>query len=329
MVKNRPRRVYLKLGTDCNLHCRYCHAEHTEIRFNSEILPVLKRFGLHRLTFGGGEPLLYWDRIEETVGFLGDDVYYRFVTNGTMFTQCIVDFCNSHNFHVFISLDGKNSTRDDSSPIRWDLIRSLKRCDTAVTVYRENMDIRGTLGSLNGLKRRYLTSAPTVFSSFPNFVHSTSKSGALSDRGLAESYVNQVAELSEEAFRIYKDGDLTPFLENLFARFVKVRDSRGIHCCNDYYVSVLADGRICVCPYTFEVIGDIFRFDDIDWDKVREKYSRPGCRSCGLFGVCGNCCCMNVTDDECYIMKALHGNTVRLMEKHGVTYEELDKAIFH
>ena len=47
-------RIYIKLGTGCNLHCKYCHASSSNFVFNPEILPVLKSFGLKKVTFGGG-----------------------------------------------------------------------------------------------------------------------------------------------------------------------------------------------------------------------------------------------------------------------------------
>ena len=67
MQKNKLKRVYLKLGTACNLHCKYCHAEHKDIKFNPDILPVLKDFNLTRITFGGGEPLLNSQYIKDVL----------------------------------------------------------------------------------------------------------------------------------------------------------------------------------------------------------------------------------------------------------------------
>ena len=325
MSKNKLKRILIKLGTACNLHCKYCHSGNMNYVFNPEILPVLKEMKLQRIAFSGGEPLLYWDTICKIVEYIGDETEYKIVTNGTLFTKEIVDFCNQHRFKFFISLDGENSTRDLSKPIQWDLIKQLRQCGTAVTFYRENQDIRKTLNSLNLVKEKYLTISDWMWSSYPNFVHSTEKTGALSDRALADSYVSQMTELAEEAFKLHKEGKTVGFLGRLFIDYVKLSRANGVRCCSDMYISILADGTICSCPYTLDKVGDIFHLDEIDWDEIKEKYCRESCKTCELFDVCKNYCLANITDDECYIMKKMHKNMVKLMEKYNISYEEFDE----
>ena len=329
MSKVDLERVYIKLGTGCNFQCKYCHAEQRDIKFNPDVLPVLKKMNLKRITFGGGEPLLYWKYIRQIAEYMGDKVQYRFLTNGTLFTQEIVDFCNSHYFRIFLSIDGINSTRDNTIPIRWDLIKQLKFCGAAVTVYRENLNLRETFESLKTVKERYLTLSPDIYSTFANFVHSTSQTGDLSDREMAKSYVDQITELAEESLVLYKKGNLTPFLQGLFSHYIRKKRYHGVRCCNDIYVPMLVDGTICICPYTFEKVGDIFHLDEIDWDRIKDKYARKSCHSCELYDICGDYCCMNVTDDECFIMRQLYKNVTDLMKKYDISYEELNEAIFH
>lgn len=328
MLKNNFYRIYIKLGSDCNLHCKYCHAEHKEIIFNPAILPIIQQLGVKEVTFGGGEPLLYWNTIKEIVAYLGNSIHYRMVTNGTLFTEEIVNFINQYNFFVGISLDGIHSVRDISKPIPWDLIKQLKLSGAVVTFYKENQNIRETLTSLNILKKQYLSIVPTIWSSFPNFVHSTSKTGILSDKALADSYIQQMTALFEEALQIYKQKSvIVPFLKRSFEEFVKVKINKGVFCCNDAKLLLLADGTICICPYTYEIVGDIFHLDELNWDKIRNTYSRPQCKSCNLFTVCGNRCCQDITDNQCYIMRQMNSNLMSLMEQYNVSYEELLNGI--
>ena len=323
-IRAKPERVYIKLGTSCNLHCKYCHSEAIDVKFNPAILPVLKSFDLKRITFGGGEPLLYWDTLKQIVNYLGDTVQYKVVTNGTLFTQEIVDFCNSYNFLFFISVDGLNTTRDMSKPIQWDLIKQLKFCGTAVTYYRENRNILNELASLDSLKEKYLTVEPWIFSSFPNFVHSTSKIGeSASDLELVSDYLNQMEVLSREAFKLYKNGMVTGFLRRIFRSYVLKRNFTGVRCCNDEYFAILADGSITVCPYTKDIIGSVLDLQSVDWAKVQTDYSSGECKDCELFSVCGNYCCKNVTDHECLIMKEMHVVIVNLMNEFKISYDEL------
>ena len=325
--KPNIRSIYIKLGSACNLHCKYCHIESTNCKFNPKILPVLKEMGLAQVSFGGGEPLLYWDTIKEIVTYLGKGIRYRMVTNGTLFTPEIVDFCNEYNFVTFISLDGIHSTRDNSKPIQWDLIKKLTFAGTAVTFYRENQDIRKTLESLHDIKDKYLSISPQIYSSFPNFVHSTDKTGVLSDKALADSYVTQMSELLEESFAIYKaKGVAVVFLKRCFDEFMRVKRMNGVYCCNDRTIAILADGTICLCPYTLDNVGDIFHLDNIDWQHIERDYRRPQCKECELFTICGNRCCKDITDNLCYITRKMHSKMKELMELHHLSYEELDKV---
>ena len=329
MSKSNIKSVYIKLGASCNLHCKYCHAESKVIHFNPEILPVLKGLNLRQVHFGGGEPLLYWDTIRKITEYLGKTIQYKIVTNGTLFTQEIVDFCNQYNFFFHISLDGIHTTRDTSKPICWDLIKQLRFCGTAVTFYKENSNILETLNSLNDIKRNYLTVGPAIWSSFPNFVHSTSKTGILSDRALADSYIAQLTIMLRRAIWIYKErnGHTTIFLKRAFHEFVQKKSMNGVFCCNDESIAILADGTICVCPYTYEKAGDVFHLDKIDWNIIKDLYTKETCKTCELFHVCGNRCCMDVTDNQCYIMRNMHKNFVEIMKKNGITYEEFERVL--
>ena len=54
MSKIKLRKVYIKLGSECNLRCKYCHVKQVSFDFNPEILPVLKKLDLDEIGFGGG-----------------------------------------------------------------------------------------------------------------------------------------------------------------------------------------------------------------------------------------------------------------------------------
>ena len=329
MAEKQLRNVYIKLGSACNLHCKYCHAEESSFQFNSEILPILKKYGVKHIVFGGGEPLLYWDTIRKIIEYFGHDVQYKMVSNGTLFTEDIVDFCNEYRVKVSISLDGLHTTRDMSKPIRWDLIKKLWSTMTAVTFYKETSNIRESLESLNETKKKYLTVKPFIWSSFPNFVHSTEKTGILSDRALAESYVRQMTELADEAFKdyvmVFKRKGLTVFLRRVFSEFIKEKNTQGVSCCNNRKVCMLADGTICACPYTYEVVGDIFHFEEIDWNEIKTNYTHDKCKNCSIFNICRNRCCMEITENQCYIMREMNKNIKELMQKYNISYEEYEE----
>lgn len=325
--KNNVQFVYIKLGTKCNLHCKYCHSHYKAIDFNPEILPILKSMHLKQITFGGGEPLLYWSTIKQIVEYVGYDTAYKIVSNGTLFTQDIVDFCNHYNFMICISFDGINSMRDQNCPIKWDLISQLNNTGIVVTVYKENQNIEETLNSLNDIKKRYLSITSDKFSSYPHFIHSTKNTGILSSHGLANSYVKQMTELLQESFVEFKKGNATPFLKKCFEDFCYIKPYTGIHCCRNIHIPILANGDIVLCPYDYDKIGDIFHLNEIDWCKIEQENIRKQCKTCSIFNICKNFCCKNITDDECFIMKQMHTNMVNLMKKYDISYSDLVKYI--
>ena len=325
IIPNKIKKLYIKLGSDCNLHCKYCHSAYKKIGFNPDILPVLKSMNLRHVTLGGGEPLLYWNIIKKIIEYLGNMPTYRIVTNGTLLTQEIVDFCNAYHVRFGISVDGINSTRDKSKNIQWDLISKLQTVGIATTIYNENQNIKETLASLTQYKKQYTFLDPDIWSSFPNFVHSTKDTGILSSHEFAISYINQMIEMIDEALILFKKGNYTPFLRRCFEIYCKGEPGIGVRCCSESNICMLANGDICSCPYTLDKVGDIFHFTELDFKKIQDKYMRPACKTCDIFSICKNFCCANITEDECYVMKQMHSNMKTLMKQHSVSYKELNE----
>ena len=329
-IKNRIEKLYIKLGSNCNFNCKYCHSKHFDIKFNPDIVPLINKLGIHHVTLSGGEPLLYWDIVEQIVSGCDNNTLFRMTTNGTLFTQEIIDFCNRYKFFISISLDGDNSARNTDQPICWNLISQLKVVSATATIYNENRDIRETLASLNEYKKKYLTVPANILSTFPNFVHSTQDTGVLTKHEFAVSYVEQMTDLFDEAFETFKNtGHKSNFLRRGLEVYCKPKTGHGIRCCRETNICMLANGDIYVCPYTLaEKVGDIFHFDEINFEDIEERYTRPGCKTCKCFSVCKNTCCMSVTGDECYVMRQLHNAIANLIEKHNIPLEKL-KYVFN
>lgn len=110
--------IRIILGDDCNFHCKYC-IENKINKLPTEINPEIYNFikksciGQNKkiqLSFYGGEPLLYFDKIKEIVEKTKSfNLYYSITTNGALLNQEIVDFLNKHHFVTWISWDGKNT----------------------------------------------------------------------------------------------------------------------------------------------------------------------------------------------------------------------------
>src|SRR5574344_247708 len=136
-------KILIKLGSNCNLHCKHCHCCETHPEFNKDIIPYIKNIKDHkRITFSGGEPLLYWDTIKYIMKELGDKLEYRMVTNGTIMDEEKIMFLNQYNIAIGLSYDGSDSERDSSIVPKYELFNKLKQSGSiSCLVYNNNMNL--------------------------------------------------------------------------------------------------------------------------------------------------------------------------------------------
>lgn len=115
---NGCTRVFLIMGDNCNMQCKYCK-EHKIVTCNApkkELHPKLIDWLKQQIAkeptvinFYGGEPLLYFDTIKyivETLAIEPGEVIYTTMCNGTTLTKEIVEFINKHDITVNLSWDG-------------------------------------------------------------------------------------------------------------------------------------------------------------------------------------------------------------------------------
>lgn len=114
------RKIFIMLGSLCNLSCTYCVQGKLKLdNLPKEINPAIYPFIAEKarlakekliITFYGGEPLLYMDKIKEIVSALSDcNIAFSIVTNGKLLNDDVVEYLNAHDFQVGVSYDGKAS----------------------------------------------------------------------------------------------------------------------------------------------------------------------------------------------------------------------------
>ena len=111
------QKIFILLGDDCNLRCRYC-IQHpiARVRKSADVSLELLEWidkeaeladGMLNICFFGGEPLLYFDAIKTIVGYhKAENVQYHMITNGKALTGEMVNFFNGHRVCLSISWDG-------------------------------------------------------------------------------------------------------------------------------------------------------------------------------------------------------------------------------
>lgn len=123
----------LHVAHDCNLRCSYCFASTGDFGTGRKIMPVevakkaidfvISRSGSRRnieLDFFGGEPLMAWDTVTQTVDYArsleaatGKHFRFTITTNGLLLDADKMAYINAHMDNVVLSLDGRPSVNDD------------------------------------------------------------------------------------------------------------------------------------------------------------------------------------------------------------------------
>ena len=122
----------LHVAHTCNLNCSYCfagqgkfHGERTLMSAEtarSAIDFLIGESGTHYnldLDFFGGEPLMNWDVVKETVRYgreqgekYNKNIRFTLTTNGVGITDEVIDFANREMHNVVLSLDGRREVHD-------------------------------------------------------------------------------------------------------------------------------------------------------------------------------------------------------------------------
>ena len=120
------------IAHDCNIRCGYCFASTGDYHGGRKLMSIenakagidflLKKSGNRKrleVDFFGGEPLLNYDVIKETVKYgrekekaLGKRIGFTMTTNGMLLNDEIIEFLNENMDNIVISLDGRPEVND-------------------------------------------------------------------------------------------------------------------------------------------------------------------------------------------------------------------------
>lgn len=109
--------ITLYLGNKCNKNCDYCRDKLLPVKrpeANDDNINKFKEFisklqYLQKITFVGGEPLVYFNYIKDIVNTYPDK-QYSIITNAELLKDdYIFDFLKKHNFSIAVSHDGVNN----------------------------------------------------------------------------------------------------------------------------------------------------------------------------------------------------------------------------
>lgn len=321
----KRKKVVLKLGGMCNLHCKNCHNTAVQYTYNPDIVAWMNGYGVDVLHLSGGEPFLYVDLMKEILPKLKTVQTITVTTNGTLVTDDIAAFCNDYNMNVSVSYDGTDSTRDPMLP-NYEAISKIHKNGISSVFYHGNTNIEKIQHDVQRLGRIHDLSCKNNITHVPAFVHQTAQAPNLdTTREDAKRYIQQVGVQLELGFMNYSHHKENRY--SLGAVFWFIRHyldhmpyTIGSRCCNPRNVALAIDGRFLLCPYGTDAVGDIY--SGIDWDKV-ESHIPDACKLCPIRDVCGTACAAQITDNECYIMRCLYRHYKKLITKYGIDEQAL------
>lgn len=108
--------LVLLMTNSCNLKCNYCFVEkEKEVLEFDTYLEILNKYKdkISRITFFGGEPLLYFDNILKIIDYNDKNninVNYNINTNGLLLNKKVIDLCIKKNILLNVSIDGNKES---------------------------------------------------------------------------------------------------------------------------------------------------------------------------------------------------------------------------
>jgi uncharacterized protein len=323
-----PDALLLKLTGGCNFDCSYCYdydAKRFKARLDFERIKEIISFLLTKreklgIVFHGGEPLLRFNLVQETVEYALQQagsaarVGFAIQTNGSRFDDQVISFLEEYNFSVGISLDG--ATEESNA------LRTVRRGPTPLEYVKALLDkypgfVRNRCGFLAVVSR---TSAPHL----PDFALWLQDQGI---SGLSFSFLDLIGRgetlvderlTPDEAVDLYKrlvsmirSGEIRDLalksiigrIRNLFTFQPRDLCHKGPCGAAGEFLVLDAEGglRSCDCIYNpFFVLGGrdskvpensqhSARIALVDRHQ-RLRDSGPQCSKCSLFGLCGGTC---------------------------------------
>lgn len=120
LLARKVNKIFVILGSACNMNCSYCVQQSTPMPLptspTDSFFKFIRKACLNitpeklNLVFFGGEPLLYFDIIQDIVTKIKDlNIEYSIITNGKLLDIDIITFLNEHNIRVSVSWDGNAS----------------------------------------------------------------------------------------------------------------------------------------------------------------------------------------------------------------------------
>lgn len=334
--------VWLMLGSSCNFKCSYCveHIYKPDVGsgLDYKCLEFLKSVSVGNIVpceikFYGGEPLLYYKQIQSVVEALGSKFLYRIITNGSLLTREIVEFCNRHDVGVIVSWDGKGSVKSrglDVFSVNKDNLLALNNLSIH-TVFNKYSPVKETLYDVIHLDDEYYERTGRRLYFGCDMVYPYDENG---NEVYDVNFIRLKGDI-DFLFRQYLNGDrnnvLTHFVNRYYSLYkgymlkdsfcLDVGDRRCAYGISS--INLDLEGNLYSCHNDSVSVGNV----DSDYgdylkallkkDVSMERITR--CNNCNVVSLCrGGCKLIDKNGAYCNIMKAYYYPMLKWLEKLSV-----------
>jgi radical SAM protein with 4Fe4S-binding SPASM domain len=329
------------LGYACNFKCGYCLQSPeaaTAVRkkgdaavFVERVIPVLVDRPIDRLSYWGGEPLLYWQAIKTIQTGLfqaGTPVRkVRLTSNGSLLTPRIVAEINAMGLHTVISDHGAFGGPD------WQQVGHLQRFSLHFLFTHQSLEVWPWFERILGLEDRIGRRI------FPHIGWVRATPGCPEDYWLTHadltihlSHLRDLARLRLEGDRLAHDALEGPYREWRRAMTGEVRPLQPLCHATDH-VSVDLEGNRYACHHSVQSnlrTGHVCQTRPATPAKaaalrqVRRFVDTAECRRCPINRWCrGNCHRSQSHDVDCRLAKAKHDLFLWIAEREGEPIADL------
>ena len=317
----------ITLGFKCNFHCKYCleSCKEEQVKTNP-IIPIHKDWDskvaslvdriskkfphLEKITFWGGEPLVYFKLIKKLVPALRErypDVSFSTITNGSLLTLPVAKYLMENKIHTTVSHDGPafNIYRDDKDPLddekTLEGIRYILEQDQTthfnIVVTPENADLQKIVPYFESKLGMPLK---IHFESIVKLSEETKGIVKDFDEETAKTLLNNIVAFGSTPTRDHDYGAIRDSVTYVLRMLINKNAIPDIGCMigDECFVAIDMDGNLLTCHGDTDTYGTIEMVDDVGMTHVTSWRDRENCVQCPFLVACRGGCTMRDTKNH-------------------------------
>lgn len=311
--------VNLLIGSACDMNCPYClqtnersPADHKadSLEFAYKLAGYLGGDRPDKISYWGGEPMLYWDKIKTIHRVLSEQSLTPsdksiITTNGRKLSEDYVLYANAHpDIWTVVSTHGWGFTDEQT-----DRIFSLNNFSLSVLIHHHHLDLWEERDKYWELKERY-GREPKICAHFLRANDGCSPDYYMT-RGDVDKFCRHVSRDIIPMARMGDEWARWQCSQLLFERNRLIKRGEGCMCVRPDQLSVDLHGNRYNCHHNYDgsnITGNIFKkvipITSAERPDPERFYKTEECRNCDILEQCrGGCYTSNTHEIDCYFAK--------------------------